>query len=157
HRLDDLRRAADRAGQCDRSGDRGADRHGGGYRPFRIAGRNGHAPRLEARARRRLPDRRGAAGAVATGPGHGAGLRIRIRNRNREETMESREERAAKLAEETRTTLAALPEPEADIVAYDQAGPDVRQDIEQRMAELDLRNTQTIIKFGSGAQQKLTA
>jgi uncharacterized protein YaaN involved in tellurite resistance len=71
--------------------------------------------------------------------------------------MDARQQKAAKLAEETKAELMALPEPEADIVAYDQAAPEVRQDIERRMAELDLKNTQTIIKFGSGAQQKLTA
>src|SRR5699024_3731973 len=71
--------------------------------------------------------------------------------------MDTREQKAAKLAEETETALAALPEPEADLVAYDQAAPEQRREIKRRMEELDLRNTQTIIKFGSGAQQKLTA
>ncbi len=71
--------------------------------------------------------------------------------------MDERQQKAAKLAEQTETELVALPEPEADVMPYDKADPAVKREIDQRMAELDLRNTQTIIKFGSGAQQKLTA
>ena len=71
--------------------------------------------------------------------------------------MDERQQKAAKLAEESTTALVALPEPEGDVVPYETADPAVKREIESRMAELDLRNTQTIIKFGSGAQQKLTA
>ena len=74
--------------------------------------------------------------------------------------MDARE-RATKLAEAERagqaTEIAALPEPEADLVAYEAADPQAKAEIEARMRELDMRNTQTIIKFGSGAQQRLTA
>ncbi|HLS19028.1 MAG TPA: toxic anion resistance protein [Paracoccaceae bacterium] len=71
--------------------------------------------------------------------------------------MTTREEEAAKLEAEAARSLATLPEPEAELVSYDTAPVEVRQEIERRMGELDLRNSQTIIKFGSGAQQKLTA
>jgi uncharacterized protein YaaN involved in tellurite resistance len=74
--------------------------------------------------------------------------------------MDSRQDKATKLAEELAGgagELATLPDPQADVVAYDAADPAVRAEIEARMRELDLRNTQTIIKFGSGAQGKLTA
>ncbi|MFK7941468.1 MAG: toxic anion resistance protein [Paracoccaceae bacterium] len=50
-----------------------------------------------------------------------------------------------------------LPEPVADVVPYDAAGAEQKAEIERRIAELDMSNTQTIIKFGSGAQQELTA
>lgn len=71
--------------------------------------------------------------------------------------MTTREEEAAKLEEEANRSLATLPEPEAELVSYDTAPVEIRQEIDRRMGELDLRNSQTIIKFGSGAQQKLTA
>jgi uncharacterized protein YaaN involved in tellurite resistance len=73
--------------------------------------------------------------------------------------MDARQEKATKLAEELAGAgeLATLPDPAADVVAYDAADPAVKAEIEARMRELDLRNTQTIIKFGSGAQGKLTA
>src|SRR5690625_3031171 len=71
--------------------------------------------------------------------------------------MTTREEEAAQLQAEANRSLATLPEPEAELVSYDTAPVEVRQEIERRMGELDLRNSQTIIKFGSGAQQKLTA
>ena len=50
-----------------------------------------------------------------------------------------------------------LPEPEADLVPYEAADAEKKAEIERRMAELDISNTQTIIKFGSAAQQELTA
>ena len=50
-----------------------------------------------------------------------------------------------------------LPEPVADVVPYDAAEAGQKAEIEKRMSELDMTNTQTIIKFGSGAQQELTA
>ncbi len=74
--------------------------------------------------------------------------------------MDARE-RATKLAElemaGATTGIATLPEPEADLVAYEAADPAAKAEIDARMRELDMRNTQTIIKFGSSAQGKLTA
>ena len=73
--------------------------------------------------------------------------------------MDARQEKATKLAEELKDAgeLATLSDPAADVVAYDTADPAAKAEIEARMRELDLKNTQTIIKFGSGAQGKLTA
>ena len=67
------------------------------------------------------------------------------------------EEKATKLAEEATALVEVLPDPVADIVPYEGADPDEKAAIEARMAELDMKNTQTIIKFGSAAQQELTA
>jgi uncharacterized protein YaaN involved in tellurite resistance len=49
-----------------------------------------------------------------------------------------------------------LPEPAADIVPVQQADTATRAEIEKRVAEIDISNTQSIIKFGSEAQNKLT-
>jgi len=43
-----------------------------------------------------------------------------------------------------------------DIVPIDMAEPEHRAEIEKRMNELDMASTQSIIKFGSGAQERLT-
>ena len=68
------------------------------------------------------------------------------------------EEKAVKLAEAASTELIeVLADPVADIVPYEAADAGERVAIEARMAELDMTDTQTIIKFGSGAQQELTA
>ena len=68
------------------------------------------------------------------------------------------EEKATKLVEQAAAELVeALPEPIADIVPYDAADEAARTEIERRISELDMSNTQTIIKFGSAAQQDLTA
>ncbi len=54
-------------------------------------------------------------------------------------------------------TLANLPAPAAEIVPLEAAPADKRAAIEARMAELDLGDTQSIITFGSKAQEELTA
>ena len=53
--------------------------------------------------------------------------------------------------------LAPLPEVSGALVTLEQAAPEARADIEARMAELDMANTQSIITFGSRAQAELTA
>ena len=68
----------------------------------------------------------------------------------------SAEDKAAKLAEESATLAEALPDPVADIVSYEVSDPEGKAEIERRMRELDMKNSQTIIKFGSGAQQELS-
>ena len=67
------------------------------------------------------------------------------------------EDKATALAEETKTLVEVLPEPVADIVPYDAADAAQKQEIDRRVGELDMSNTQTIIKFGSMAQGELTA
>ncbi|TVQ52024.1 MAG: toxic anion resistance protein [Rhodobacteraceae bacterium] len=54
------------------------------------------------------------------------------------------------------TALAPLPELSGEIVALEAAPPDARAAIEARMAEIDLANTQSIVTFGSKAQEQLT-
>ena len=72
--------------------------------------------------------------------------------------MDAQTEKATKLAEATAAeVVAVLPEPVGDVVPYEQADPEQKAEIERRVSELDMANTQTIIKFGSGAQQELTA
>lgn len=61
------------------------------------------------------------------------------------------------LAEAEAVTTALLPEPVAALPALAEAAPDQRAAIEKRMAEIDIRNTQSIITFGSAAQSELTA
>jgi len=68
------------------------------------------------------------------------------------------EDKATRLAEQTAAEIVeVLPDPVADIVPYDAAGAEHREAIEARIAELDMSDTQTIIKFGSSAQMELTA
>ena len=69
----------------------------------------------------------------------------------------------ADLAAKAQTALAEadalppLPEPARELVPLEAAAPDKRAEIERRMAELDLGDTQSIITFGSRAQAELTA
>jgi uncharacterized protein YaaN involved in tellurite resistance len=52
-------------------------------------------------------------------------------------------------------TAVVLPEPQAEIVPLAQATAPVAAEIRQRMSELDMTNTQSIISFGSAAQAEL--
>jgi uncharacterized protein YaaN involved in tellurite resistance len=54
------------------------------------------------------------------------------------------------------TALAPLPELSGELVAIETAPPDEKAAIEARMAEIDLANTQSIVTFGSKAQEQLT-
>jgi uncharacterized protein YaaN involved in tellurite resistance len=66
-----------------------------------------------------------------------------------------REDAAKALAEVEALTTAILPAPVADIVPLEAAPADRAAEIRQRMAEVDLTNTQSIISFGSSAQAEL--
>lgn len=59
------------------------------------------------------------------------------------------------LAEVEKVSAVLLPEPAGEIVPLETASPDQAAAIRQRMDELDLSNTQSIISFGSGAQAEL--
>ena len=61
----------------------------------------------------------------------------------------------AVLAEAQALTANLLPEPVAEVVPLDAAPAPKAEAIRQRMAELDLANTQSIIGFGSAAQAEL--
>ncbi|MEM8761358.1 MAG: toxic anion resistance protein, partial [Pseudomonadota bacterium] len=52
--------------------------------------------------------------------------------------------------------LTATPEVRTEVVPIDMADPEERQLIEAKIAELNMTDTQSIIKFGSGAQEQLT-
>ena len=59
---------------------------------------------------------------------------------------------------ETRTLAATpMPEPDPALPVLAEAAPTQRSEIEKRMAEIDIGNTQSIITFGSSAQSELTA
>ena len=65
--------------------------------------------------------------------------------------------KAEAVAEEVKAVVEMpIADPKAEIVPIDMAEPEQKAEIEQRMAELDLSSTQSIIKFGSGAQERLT-
>lgn len=66
-----------------------------------------------------------------------------------------RDQAAAALSEVEKVTAVLLPEPGTEIVPLETAPADKAAEIEKRMAELDMSNTQSIISFGSGAQAEL--
>lgn len=66
-----------------------------------------------------------------------------------------REKAAQIVAEVEQVTAVALPEPAGDLVPLEQAEPDAAQAIRQRMAEIDVANTGSIIGFGARAQLEL--
>ncbi|MFO1207977.1 MAG: toxic anion resistance protein [Amaricoccus sp.] len=72
-------------------------------------------------------------------------------------TDETREKAEAALKEVEAITANLLPAPKADLVPADTADPAVQAEIEKRKGEIDLSNTQSIIRFGSGAQAELQA
>jgi uncharacterized protein YaaN involved in tellurite resistance len=69
----------------------------------------------------------------------------------------ARTEAAAALAEVEKVTAVLLPEPAGEIVPLEAATPDKAEAIRRRMAEVDLTNTQSIIRFGAVAQAELQA
>lgn len=67
----------------------------------------------------------------------------------------TREDAAKALADVQALTTAILPAPVAEVVPLSDAPADKAAEIRQRMAEVDLTNTQSIITFGSSAQAEL--
>ncbi|MBP7003220.1 toxic anion resistance protein [Amaricoccus sp.] len=63
----------------------------------------------------------------------------------------------ATLTEVQAVTAALLPEPKGEVAPVEAARPEVKAEIERRKAEIDLGNTQSIIRFGSAAQEELQA
>jgi uncharacterized protein YaaN involved in tellurite resistance len=70
---------------------------------------------------------------------------------------EIRARAAQTLQEVEAVTQVLLPEPKGELVPVDQAQPADRAEIERRLMELDMRNTQSIIQFGASAQTELQA
>lgn len=66
-----------------------------------------------------------------------------------------REQAATALAEVEKVTAAVMPEPVAAIVPLEAAPAPQAAEIQKRMAEIDMANTQSIISFGAGAQAEL--
>ncbi len=62
-------------------------------------------------------------------------------------------EEAAKLVDELNAVV--LPEPSADMVPLPEADQPTRQEIERRIAEIDMGDTNSIVAFGSAAQAEL--
>ncbi len=59
------------------------------------------------------------------------------------------------LKEVEAVTAALLPEAKAELIVIDTATPEEKAAIDSRIAELDMADTQSIIRFGSGAQAEL--
>ncbi|MEF3046813.1 toxic anion resistance protein [Pseudotabrizicola sp. L79] len=70
-------------------------------------------------------------------------------------TQTTREQAAQTLAQVEAVTAVILPEPGGEIVPLEAAPTEKAAEIRQRMAELDMANTQSIISFGSKAQAEL--
>lgn len=70
---------------------------------------------------------------------------------------DTRAQAEAALQEAQVVTATLLPEPKAELVAADTANPAIQAEVERRKAEIDLSSTQSIIRFGSGAQIELQA
>ena len=66
-----------------------------------------------------------------------------------------RQEAATRLAEIEKVTATILPEPGTMIVPLKSAPAPQAEAIRKRMGELDMKNTQSIISFGSAAQSEL--
>ncbi|MFT3975300.1 MAG: toxic anion resistance protein [Amaricoccus sp.] len=68
-----------------------------------------------------------------------------------------RAEAEATLKDVESVTATLLPEPKGEVQPADVADPATRAEIERRKAEIDVTNTQSIIRFGSAAQVELQA
>lgn len=68
---------------------------------------------------------------------------------------EIRAKAEAALKDAEAVTAALLPQPAADIVAADRMTPEERARVEAVIGELDITDSQSIIKFGSAAQTEL--
>jgi len=66
-----------------------------------------------------------------------------------------REKAQATLANVEKVTAVVLPEPKGELVPLAQADAPTSAEINRRMAELDMSDTQSIISFGSAAQSEL--
>ena len=66
-----------------------------------------------------------------------------------------RQRAAAALKDIEEVTAVVLPEPSTALVPLKKANKKVSAEIEKRMAEIDMSNTQSIIEFGTAAQSEL--
>ncbi|GHE99539.1 tellurium resistance protein [Aliiroseovarius zhejiangensis] len=70
-------------------------------------------------------------------------------------TDTTRQKAEAALKDIEEVTAVVLPEPSSALVPLEKANKKVSAEIEKRMAEIDMENTQSIIEFGSAAQAEL--
>lgn len=72
-------------------------------------------------------------------------------------TEEVRKKAETTLKEVEAVTAAVLPEPKGELIVIEEAKPNLTKAINARMKEIDIDNTQSIIEFGSKAQEELQA
>lgn len=72
-------------------------------------------------------------------------------------TEETRVQAEATLRDVEMISATSLPEPKTEGIRVETADPVERAQIERRKAEIDMSNTQSIIRFGSGSQGELQA
>jgi len=66
-----------------------------------------------------------------------------------------RQKAEAALAEVEKVTAVVLPEPKGELVTLEAADPPTSAEIEKRVAEIDIDDTNSIVSFGSSAQAEL--
>lgn len=66
-----------------------------------------------------------------------------------------RQKAEAALAEVEKVTAVVLPEPKGELVTLEAADPPTSAEIEKRLAEIDIDDTNSIVSFGSSAQAEL--
>lgn len=71
------------------------------------------------------------------------------------ETVRAKAEDSLALVEEVNAVLLPEPKPADAVVPLAQADPAVSEEIQSRMAEIDIMDTQSIVSFGSNAQAEL--
>ncbi|EKE45464.1 tellurite resistance protein [Oceaniovalibus guishaninsula JLT2003] len=67
----------------------------------------------------------------------------------------TRRKAADSIAAVDEVTGTVLPEPQADVVPFERADPQLAQQIERRISEIDIDDTQSIVTFGGAAQAEL--
>lgn len=66
-----------------------------------------------------------------------------------------RKQAEATLADVEKVTAVVLPEPKGELITLEAADPQTSDAITSRMAEINMEDTNSIVSFGSGAQQEL--
>ncbi len=72
-----------------------------------------------------------------------------------DESVRQKAEKSMVLVQEATRVHLADPKPANEIVPYEAADPGTTAEIEKRIAEIDMANTNSIVSFGSAAQQEL--
>ena len=66
-----------------------------------------------------------------------------------------RQKAEAALAEVEKVTAVVLAEPKGELITLEAADPPTSAEIEKRVAEIDIEDTNSIVSFGSSAQAEL--